>query len=160
MIRVPESIDYEEVPLEKRYKTATRALSARIGALYRRAVDEFGEEALEIIRTVNRDHARDLAREMCRDASTANAEGAALCLARLLDLIGAEGEITELSSERARIQIDECLYGISNPNLCEARLTLESEFVKSLNPSLEFEIEKCAARGDDACAFRIKVIRT
>jgi hypothetical protein len=156
MIRLPESIDYEEVPLEKRYKTATRALSARIGALYRRAVDEFGDDALEIIRTVNRDHARDLAREMCRSESAANIEGAALCLARLLDLVGAEGEITELSSEVARVRIDECLYGIANPELCQARLTLESEFVKALNPSLAFEIEKCAARGDDACAFRIR----
>ncbi len=155
MIRLPESIDYEEVPIEKRYRAATRALSARIGALYRRAVDEFGDEALELIRSVNRRHARDLARDLCEGGGPRDAGAAALCLARLLDLVGMDGEVLELSPACARISVESCPFGISSPELCEARTTLESEFVRSLADDLHVEIEKCAALGDESCQFRI-----
>jgi predicted ArsR family transcriptional regulator len=155
VIRLPESIDYEEVPLEKRYRAATRALSARIGALYRRAVDEFGGEALDLIRSVSRAHAQDLADELCEKTGKHDAGTAALCLAHLLDLEGMDGELLELSPESARFSIESCPYGISTPELCKARTTLESEFVRALSDGLHFEIEKCAALGDDVCVFQI-----
>ncbi len=156
MIRLPESIDYEEVPIEKRYRAATRALSARLGALYRRAVEEFGDEALDLIRSVSREHARDLAKELGSKDQSYDAGTAAVCLAHLLDLAGMDGEIVELSPERALITVESCPYGISGPELCEARTTLELEFVKSLAGDLHFEIEKCAALGDATCQFRIE----
>lgn len=155
MIRLPESIDYEEVPIEKRYRAATRALSARIGALYSRAVDEFGDEALDLIRSVSREHARDLALHLCPGTGKRDAQGAALCLAQLLDLVGMDGEVLEMAPDSARISVESCPYGISSPELCEARATLEAEFVRSLSGNLHFEIEKCAALGDEVCVFRI-----
>ena len=156
MIRLPDSIDFEALPVEKRYRAATRALSARLGALYRRAVDEFGDEALDLVRSVSREHARDLAKALCPKEESRDAGAAAVCLAHLLDLIGMDGEITEVSSQQARITLDACPYGVTSPGLCDARTTLESEFVKSLSGDLSFEIEKCAARGDARCQFRIQ----
>ncbi|MCK4547626.1 MAG: hypothetical protein KAW17_09315 [Candidatus Eisenbacteria sp.] len=155
MIRLPKSIDYEEVPLEKRYRAATRSLSARIGALYGRAVEEFGDDALDLIRSVSLEHARDLAKELCGDNPQHDAKSATLCLAHLLGLVGMEVEAMEISPQRARIRIRQCLYRITRPELCQARLALESEFIRTLNADLTFEIEQCAARGDEACVFRI-----
>ena len=130
MIRLPESVDYEEVPMEKRYRAATRALSARIGALYRRAVDEFGDEALELIRSVNREHARDLASDLCGGSGPRDAGDAARCLAHLLDLVGMDGEVLEVSPTSALVSVESCPFGISSPELCAARTTLEVEFVR------------------------------
>ena len=155
MIRIPESVSYEELPAEKRYGTATKALPARIGALYRRAVDEFGADALELVRSVNREHGRDLALELCDSQTPHDAGTAAVCLARMLDLIDMEGELTEISPGEARIRIEKCPYGITDPELCEARTALESEFLRTLNSDLTLDIERCAARGDSYCQFRI-----
>lgn len=159
MIRVPESVSYEEVPRERRYRTATRALAARIGTLYRRAVEVFGSEAEVLIRSVNRSHGRDLAREMSGGCTRHDAESAALCLARLLDLVGMEGEVTELSSEVSRIRILECPYNMSQPEICVSRTALESEFVRTLAQDLSFEIEHCMACRDPFCQFRIEKTR-
>lgn len=159
MIRVPESIPYEEVPLEKRYRAATRALSARIGALYRRAIEEFGDEVLELIRSVSRRHGRDLAEDLCDVKTRHDVQSVTFCLARLLDLVGMEGQVTEVSPQLARIRIDGCPYGISQPELCDATTALESEFIRTLNKDLRLMIEKCAAAGDESCQLRIQMLR-
>jgi len=155
MIRLPDSIDYEEVPLENRYRTATRALSARIGALYAGAFEEFGPDALDLIRSVGEEHGRELAEALSGEGPPQDAQGAALCLARLMDLVGMTGRVTELSPEVARIQIETCPYGISDPALCEAKTSLELAFVRALGDSLVLEVEKSAARGDAVCQFKV-----
>lgn len=156
MIHVPKSVQFEEVPAEKRYRTATLALSARIGSLYERALEEFGEEALELIRSVNREHAPDLARDLCPGKTESDAQDAALCLAHLLDLIGMEGEVTEISPDLARIRIEQCPFGNLRPEVCDARTALESGFVKALEKNLTLTVEACAARGDQACRLKIE----
>jgi len=54
------------------------------------------------------------------------------------------------------IAIPTCPYPMDRVDMCQAHITMEKELVKSLNPGVEFFLEKSIPGGDDVCLYVIQ----
>ena len=74
-----------------------------------------------------------------------------LFLVKVFDNMRSEGWIGEWSDNRVEIAVPECPYPFTDPKICRAHTTMEETLVKTLNPQLDYFIEKSIPEGDDIC---------
>ena len=71
-----------------------------------------------------------------------------------------EGAVIEWSKERVTIMVPECPYPFIRPQTCKAHTSMEEALVKSLNPGLDYLIEKCIPKGDSKCWHVLRLTKT
>jgi predicted ArsR family transcriptional regulator len=155
MIRLPEGISWEPVPLEKRYRSVTRALMSRINTIYEGVHDRFGEAGLDLIREVSRRYGEEIAARSKKYVQSGSCRELGLLLIRIFENIGSDGEVTEFSDDRVVIELPECPYPFTSPEVCAAHTTMEETVVELLGNDLGYAIPRSRPKGDPVCAHLI-----
>ncbi|OGF62169.1 MAG: hypothetical protein A2Y62_20275 [Candidatus Fischerbacteria bacterium RBG_13_37_8] len=151
MIKVPEGIEIEEIPMEKRYRSSLSGLLARIRILYEAIEDRFGEEGLQLIREVSCRYGQQIAQRVREREGEMDMQQVGKFLIKVFDGMRAEGEVLEWSDERIIIMVPKCPYPFTRSQICAAHTAMEEALVHGLNPTLHYNIEKCIPRGDKEC---------
>ncbi len=151
MIKLPPDITLDLPPLEQRYHSAIRGLMKRINSLYNAIVDRFGEDGLDLIREVSTAQGQKIGRSLLGRGQATDIKSVGWFLGRVCENVRGEGEVTEFTDQRVAIKIYQCPYPFERPEVCLAHTTMEEQLVKTLNPDLDYVIEKCIPGGDDYC---------
>jgi predicted ArsR family transcriptional regulator len=155
MIKLPEGIDWEPVPVEKRYRSVSRALMSRINTIYEGLYGRFGEAGLDLIREVSRQYGEEIAARSKKYVHNGSAKELGLLLIRIFENINSEGEVTEFSDDRVVIELPECPYPFTNPEICAAHTTMEETVVELLGENLGYAIPRSRPKGDPVCAHLV-----
>ena len=151
MIKLPPGIEIEEIPLEKRYKSAIDGWTTRIRKLYEAIEDRFGEEGLKLISEVSVQYGREIAERVKSRRPDMDLRQVGLFLVKVFNGMRSEGEILEWSDDKVTIMVPECPYPFTRPQICRAHTSMEEALVKGLNPDLDYIIEKRIPAGDSEC---------
>jgi hypothetical protein len=151
MIKLPEGIEVEEIPLDKRYRSNLKGLLIRIRKLYDAIVDRFGEDGLKLIEDVSAGYGREISARVRAREGNMDLKDVGLFIVKVFNGMRSEGAISEWTEDRIAIDVDECPYPFTRCEICAAHTRMEEELVKGLNPDLDYVIEKSIPRGDELC---------
>ena len=157
MIKLPEHIKIEEVPLEKRYRSVTAGLTRRIKILYEAIYEKYGDDGLDLIRGVGDKYAREIAERAKKTIDATNLEAVALYLIRIFNTVRGNGEVVEFSDKRVVIRVHQCPYPWETVEMCEADTQMEKSVVEALADNLCYRIGKSLPKGDPFCDHIIEV---
>ena len=156
MIEVPPGVEYSQLPVEKKYKSATRGLLKRILTIYRGIYERFGQEGLDLIREVSQSYGKEIAELGKKRVRMGDVQSVGLYLVRVFDMIDCQGEITEFSDNRVTIRLYQCPYPFDHPEICQAHTTMEEALIKTLGDNLEYVIARSIPQGDPFCEHVVK----
>ena len=151
MIDVPEHITFEEVPLEKRYKSVTAGLVRRIKILYEAIYEKYGEDGLDLIREVGNKYGLEIAERAKKKVKHDDIESVALYVIRIFNTLRGNGKVVEFSDKRVVIRVWECPYPWEKPEVCQAHTQMEKTLVETLGTNLCYRISKSIPKGDPYC---------
>ncbi|TET47183.1 hypothetical protein E3J62_02260 [candidate division TA06 bacterium] len=158
MVELPEGVRIEEVPVEKRYRSATSALMNRVRRLYEEIYSRFGDEGLELIRDVSAQFGKEIAERAKKRVKESDAKSVALYIIRIFNNVRGEGKVVEWGENRVVIRVNRCPYPFESPELCDAHTTMERVVVETLGDGLRYYIEKSIPRGDSYCDHVIEKV--
>ncbi|HEU5119228.1 MAG TPA: L-2-amino-thiazoline-4-carboxylic acid hydrolase [Isosphaeraceae bacterium] len=141
-----------------------REIEARIvGPLIRAVIEEMGEErALELVRGVVSNLAREAGSEMAHAFGSASLEAFAGCLDRWKDGGALEIDLLESSSERLEFNVTRCRFAEMYRALgladLGASLSCQRDFalVEGFNPSIHLTRTQTLMEGAPFCDFRFR----
>jgi len=151
MIKLPENVQIEEIPLEAMYRGVLRGLLTRIKLLYEAIYARYGNDGLDLIKEVSEKYGFDIAKRVRGNDKPWNIRKVGLFLVKLFNNMRSEGEVIEFSENRVSIRIPECPYPFKDTKICSAHRSMECTLVHRLNPNLEYYIEKSVPAGDPFC---------
>lgn len=157
MIELPEGINIEEVPIEKRYKSVTAGLIRRIKILYEAIFNKYGDDGLELIREAGRQYGEEIARRVKPRIKKGDVKSVALYVIRIFNTLRGQGKVVEFSDQRVVIRVWECPYPWETPEMCRAHTQMEKTLVESLGKNLVYRISKSIPEGDAYCDHIIEV---
>lgn len=157
MIKLPENITIEEVPLEKRYRSAVAGLTVRIKTIYAKIYERFGEEGLDFIREISEQYGLELLERARKRIQGTDVKSVGLYIIRVFNTIRGDGEITELTDERVVIKVNKCPYGFTDVKMCEAHTAMEKVLVENLGANLRYYIPISIPKGDLYCEHVIEL---
>ncbi len=151
MIKLPEHIQIDEVPIDARYRGVLRGLLTRIKGLYEAIYNRYGDDGLDLIREVSTAYGHDVAIRVRKDDAPWDIKKVGLYLVKVFNNMRSEGEVTEFTENRMAIMVPCCPYPFKDTFICSAHTSMERALVKGLNPELEYIIEKSVPAGDPHC---------
>ena len=151
MIKLPENVKINEIPIEARYRGVLRGLMTRIKGLYEAVYAKYGEDGLELIREVSIRYGDEIAKKVRKDSEPWEIQKAGLYLVKVFNNMRSDGEVTEFTANRVSIMVPTCPYPFERTEICAAHTSMEHALVKGLNPALEYYIEKSVPAGDPYC---------
>ena len=151
MIKVPEDVKVDEIPLEKMYSSVLRGLLTRIKILYEAIYKRFGNDGLDLIREVSGSYGNEIANRVRGNDGPWDTQKVGLFLVKVFNNMRAEGEVTEFDKFRVSIMVHRCPYPFEDAHICAAHTAMENALVKGLNSKLDYSIEKCIPSGDSFC---------
>lgn len=151
MIKIPDFIQIEEVPLDVRYRGVLSGLLKRIKGLYEAIYARYGEDGLDLIREVSTKYGSEIAKHARKGDEPWDITRVGLYLVKVFNNMRSEGEVTEFSENRVSIMVPRCPYPFEHTQICAAHTSMERALVKGLNPDLEYIIEKSVPAGDPHC---------
>ena len=157
MIELPEGLNIEEVPLEKRYKSVTAGLVRRIKILYEAIYRKFGNEGLTLIREVGDQYGKEIAGRAKNRVPDGDLKSVALYVIRIFNTLRGQGKVVEFSDQRVAIRVWECPYPWETPEMCEAHTQMEKTLVESLGDNLIYRISRSIPGGDPYCDHVIEL---
>jgi len=157
LIKIPPEVDFKEIPLEQKYKSAVAGLLQRIHTIYKGIHSKFGEQGLDLIREVSKTYGKDIAERGKKRIKPEDLKSAALFLIRVFEMINCEGEVTEFSEDKAVIRLFKCPYPFEDPKLCEAHTTMEKVLIESLGENLRYHIKESIPSGGRWCEHVISL---
>jgi hypothetical protein len=153
MIELPEDKKdkFEEVPIEKRYRSVTAGLTRRIKILYETIYEKYGDDGLDLIREVGKKYGTEIAERAKKSVKENDLESVALYIIRVFNTVRGNGEIVEFSDKRVVIRVRACPYPWETPEMCEAHTQMEKSLVESLGKDLCYRVDKSIPKGDPYC---------
>jgi len=151
VIKLPNHIKIDEIPLEARYRGVLKGLLTRIKGLYEAIYARYGEDGLELIREVSTAYGNDVATHVRKGGDPWDIREVGLYLVKVFNNMRSEGEVTEFTENRVAIMVPCCPYPFEDKVICAAHTSMERALVKGLNPELEYIIEKSVPAGDPYC---------
>jgi len=151
MIKLPNGVQIEEVPIEAMYRGVLRGLLTRIKVLYEAIYNRYGEDGLDLIREVSEQYGNEIAKRVRGNDEPWNINMVGLFLVKVFNNMRAEGEVTEFGKNRVSIMVPQCPYPFNDEKICAAHTSMECALVKGLNPDLDYYIEKSVPAGDSFC---------
>jgi predicted ArsR family transcriptional regulator len=140
-----------EIPPERKHRSATLGLMQRIRMIYDALVDRYGDEGVEFIRDVSEQFGLQMAERARLRVAEGTPREVGLYLVRVFDMVGADGEVTDLTPDRVAIRVASCPYPFRDPRVCEAHTTMERALVQELGQDLDYTITHSIPRGDPYC---------
>ncbi len=151
MIKLPDNIIVDEVPLDIMYRGVLSGLLTRIKGLYEAIYDRYGEDGLELIREVSINYGRQIAELARKQDDPWDIQKVGLYLIKIFNNMRSEGEVTEFNDKRVSIMVPTCPYPFESTKICAAHTSMERALVKGLNPQLDYIIGKSVPEGDPHC---------
>ena len=151
MIELPENLEIEEVPIEKRYKSVTAGLVRRIKILYEAIYKKFGEDGLKLIREVGDAYGKEIAERAKKKVKEDDIESVASYIIRIFNTLRGKGKVVEFSKKRVVIRVWECPYPWETPAMCESHTQMEKALVETFGKNLCYKIGKSIPKGDPYC---------
>lgn len=151
MIKIPPGVDFRQIPIEEKYRSATAGLLQRIHTIYKGIYKKFGQEGLDLIREVSETYGKEIAQRGKKRVKPGDLKSSALFLIRVFEMINCEGEVMEFSDEKVVIKLFRCPYPFEDPKLCEAHTTMEKALIESLDKNLSYHIEESIPSGGRFC---------
>ncbi len=156
MLKLPPGVEYEPDPIDVRYRRNLRGLLTRFKKLYDAIYERYGEDGLDLIRGVSTEYGLEIAERIRERYGPMGVKEMGLFIVKVFDNMRAEGDVLECNDDRVVISVKECPYPMSYPEVCRAHITMEREMVKSINPEVEFALEKSLPGGDGECLYVIR----
>ena len=156
MIKTPQGVEISEVPIEKKYRTATKALLSRINNIYKGIYKKFGKDGLDLIEEVSTSYGKQMAQFAKEKIEKPTPKEVGLYLLRIFSMIDCQGEVSEFSDDKVAIKLYQCPYPFDNPKICEAHTTMERALVEELNKDLEYVITESIPSGGKFCVHVVK----
>lgn len=156
MIKTPQGVEISEVPIEKKYRTATKALLSRINNIYKGIYKKFGKDGLDLIEEVSTSYGKQMAQFAKEKIEKPTPKEVGLYLLRIFSMIDCQGEVSEFSDDKVAIKLYQCPYPFDNPKICEAHTTMERALVEELNKDLEYVITESIPSGGKCCVHVVK----
>jgi hypothetical protein len=151
MIELPEGIEIEAVPIERRYRSVTAGLVRRIKILYDAIHDRYGDDGLELIRDVGRRYGLEIAERARKKIESDDIKSVALYVIRIFNTVRGNGEVVEFNDRKVVIRVRECPYPWETPQVCEAHTQMEKTLVETLGANLTYRIGRSIPKGDPYC---------
>lgn len=151
MIKLPQNIKIEEIPLDAMYRSVLRGLLTRIKVLYEAIYKRYGDDGLDLIREVSEQYGNEIAKRVRGNDEPWDINRVGLFLVKVFNNLRADGEVTEFGKDRVSIMVPQCPYPFNDVKICSAHTSMECALVKGLNPDLEYNIEKSVPAGDPFC---------
>ena len=151
MIKIPEGVDFKDIPLEEKYKSATTGLLQRVHTIYKGLYKKFGQPGLDLIREVSETYGKEIAERGKKRVKPDDVKSAGLFLIRVFDMINCEGEVTEFSDDKVVIRLFKCPYPFDDPQICEAHTTMEKALIESLSQEFSYKITESIPSGGRFC---------
>jgi len=156
MILLPQGVEIGEVPIERRYSGVLRGLLTRIKGLYEAIYERYGDDGLELIRSVSSGYGAEIARRSRRGDPPWEIRKVGLYLVKVFDNMQSDGEVTEFTDRRVAILVPRCPYPFEHTQICAAHTSMERALVQGLNPDLDYCIENSIPAGDPFCLHVLK----
>jgi hypothetical protein len=157
MIKLPEHINIDEVPIEKRYRSVTAGLTRRIKLLYETIEKRFGAKGLKLIRDVGHQYGLEIAERAKKRVKGGDLESVALYVIRVFNTLQGKGKVVEFSDRRVVIRVWECPYRWQSAAMCEAHTQMEKTLVENLGPTLCYRVDDSIPKGDAYCDHVIEI---
>jgi len=151
LIKIPPGVDFKEIPVEQKYKSAIAGLLQRIHTIYKGIYQRFGQEGLDLIKEVSENYGREIAQRGKKRVKPGDLKSAALFLIRVFEMINCEGEIPVFSDDKVVIRLYRCPYPFEDPKLCEAHTSMERVLIESLGENLTYHIAESIPSGGRFC---------
>jgi hypothetical protein len=151
VIELPEQIEFEDAPIEKKYRSVTAGLVRRIKILYDAIYQRYGRDGLDLIREASEKYGMEIAERARRGLVSDDIQSVALYVVKIFNTIGGEGRVIEFSKERVIIRIYQCPYPWEDPRVCKAHTAMEKTVVETLGKNLTYSIPRSIPRGDLYC---------
>lgn len=110
MIKLPDNIKIDELPLDVMYRGVLRGLLTRIKRLYEAIYARYGEDGLELIRDVSSTYGREIAERVRKNDDPWDIQQVGLFLLKVFNNMRSEGEVTEFNDNRVSIMVPTCPY--------------------------------------------------
>lgn len=159
MIKLPPGVEIEEIPIEKRYRSITKALVNRIKHLYDAIYESYGDDGLNLIEEVSRNYGLEIAERAKQKIDQPSIKSVALFIIKVFNNIRGNGEVTEFNEDKVVIRVYECPYPFDKPEVCKAHTTMEKTLVETLGKNLKYSIQKSIPNGDPYCDHVIEYRR-
>lgn len=156
MIKTPEHLELPEIPLQKKYRTSTKALLGRINTIYKGIYKKFGKEGLDLIQEVSTSYGKQMAGFAKNTTGKGTPKEVGLYLLRIFSMIDCEGEVSEFSDDKVVIKLYQCPYPFDDPRICEAHTNMERALVQELNKDLDYIIAESIPGGGKYCVHVVK----
>jgi len=151
LIKIPAGVDFKDIPLEEKYKSATAGLLQRVHTIYKGLYKKFGQQGLDLIREVSETYGKEIAQRGKKRVKPRDLKSAALFLIRVFEMINCEGEVTEFSKDKVVIRLFKCPYPFDDPKICEAHTTMEKALIESLGEEFSYQIAESIPSGGRFC---------
>ncbi|HEX9916396.1 MAG TPA: hypothetical protein VGB16_01545 [candidate division Zixibacteria bacterium] len=156
MLKTPKGLELPEIPLDKKYRTSTKALLSRINTIYKGLYKKFGEAGLDLIQEVSHTYGKQVAEFAKKKMGNPTPQEVGLYLLRIFSMIDCEGEVSEFSDDKVVIKLYQCPYPFDDPKICQAHTTMERTLVEELNKDLEYVISESIPSGGKYCVHVVK----
>ena len=110
LIKIPDHIQIDEIPLDARYRGVLRGLLKRIKGLYEAIYARYGEDGLDLIREVSTKYGSEIANHARKGDEPWDIERVGFYLVKVFNNMRSEGEVTEFSKNRVSIMVPRCPY--------------------------------------------------
>ena len=157
MIKIPAGVDFKDIPVEEKYKSATAGLLQRVHTIYKGLYQRFGQPGLDLIREVSETYGKEIAERGRKRVKPGDVKSAGLFLIRVFDMINCEGEVTEFSDDKVVIRLFRCPYPFEDPKICEAHTTMEKALIESLSEEFSYKITESIPAGGRFCEHVISL---
>ena len=151
MIKLPNGVQIEEIPIEQMYRGVLRGLLSRIKVLYEAIHKRYGDDGLDLIREVSEQYGSEIAKRVRGNDEPWDIGKVGLFLVKVFNNMRAEGEVIDFGEKRISIMVPQCPYPFNDTKICSAHTSMECMLVKGLNPDLDYFIEKSVPAGDPFC---------
>lgn len=150
-MNLPEPLAFERLSLEEKYKKAVPGYMRRIRDLYEAIHDRFGEEGLELIRTVSRTYGTRIAENVKKKGALKGIVPVGRYLLKVFDMVSDDWEVFEFTEDRLVIGVHRCPYPFRRDAVCRAHTCMEQALVKGLDDTLDYRIGRSIPQGDAFC---------
>lgn len=150
-MNLPDELKFKRLSFEEKYHRAVPGYMKRLRDLYEAIYEQFGEEGLDLIRTVSKKYGRRIGANVKKKGELKGVVQVGKYLLKVFDMVSDDWEIKEFSEDRLVITVSRCPYPFRRDEVCRAHTCMEQALVAALDDSLEYRIGCSIPAGDSYC---------
>ncbi len=156
-MELPEELKFDRLSYEEKYHRAITGYMRRLCEIYEAVYERFGEEGLELIRSVSADYGRRIAENVKKKGELKGVAQVGRYLIKVFDMVSDDWFVKEFSQDRLIIGVSRCPYPFKDDRICRAHTCMEEALVAGLDDTLDYRIGRSIPQGDPYCEHILSV---